>query len=151
MQRANNFETGLDLQSGNQAGIVQSQMHLSFESQLKLGALYEFIDSSRTTLGELQNGVSGTDDFMSLKASAARLEALCLEADSWGFDALYEVAHGLQRMIQSCNGNADERFRDALHRGLTMLSALLEQCERDFVCRLATADTLECMNQAVAN
>jgi hypothetical protein len=121
---------------------------ISIESQLKLRSLYEYVDCCRQTLDEIQKDAS----LMNMQRASERLERFCFEADSWGFDALYEIALGLQVLLMNANGPVySNGFWEALQKGLAMLSALLEECERDFRLRLATADTLDAITEASGN
>jgi hypothetical protein len=121
---------------------------MSIESQLKLRSLYEYLDFCRQALDEIQRDIVSRH----LPQASERLEKFCVEADSWGFDALYEIALSLQVLLLNASGHIQGNgISEALRRGLEMLSALLEQCERDFCYRLATADTLDCINEASGN
>jgi hypothetical protein len=129
---------------------------LSLESQIKLRALYEYVESCRETLKEIHTELSQFEANPAClqypKRASERLEAICIEADSWGFNALYEIALGLQvLLLDSTSRIPGVRFWEALNRGLAMLSALLEQCERDFHWRLAIAEVLDCFHQAACN
>ena len=122
------------------------------EFRLKLKSLYEFLDSCHMIVDQIQNDFSeyyaNPANAVYLKHAAERLGKLCIEADSWGFDAVYEVAHGVQMLLlNSSERSPDEDFREALTRGLNLLSALLQQCESDFQWRMAIADTLEYINR----
>jgi hypothetical protein len=118
---------------------------ISVEAQLRLRSLYEYLDFCRQTLDEIPQDIASTD----ILRATERLERFCIEADSWGFDALYEIGLGLQMLLLNAGGRVHSHsFRDALRRGLSTLSALLEQCENDFRRRLATADTLDAISQA---
>jgi hypothetical protein len=126
---------------------------LSIQSQMKLRTLYQYVDSCRETLDEIQQDLvlyeSGADGLVHLQRASGRLGSFCIEADSWGFHALYEIAHRLQMLLMNAGGLVySNGFWEALQKGLAMLSALLEQCERDFRLRLAAADTLDAINQA---
>jgi hypothetical protein len=143
--------TNLPAASANERGAVPPL--LSVDSQLKLRGLYEYLDLSRQTLDMIRRDLvlreSGADGFERLHRASERLERFCVEADSWGFNALYEIALSLQMLLLNAGGRIrDNGFWEALQQGLGMLSALLEQCERDFRWRLATADTLDCLNKA---
>jgi hypothetical protein len=119
---------------------------LSVESQLKLRRFYEYIDNSRAILSEVYEDFASMD----LKKAAGRLEQLCIEADSWGFNSLYEVGLSLQMLFLNSSARMkDSSYMATLEHGLKMLSALLEQCETDFRWRLATADMLDDLNKAV--
>ncbi len=125
---------------------------LSVESQLKLKELYQYVDICRTILGEIQADLSlyetNPEDASPLHRAAELLESFCFEADSWGFNSLYEVGLGLQMLlINPGNRVYSDAFWDTIDRGLALLSALLEQCEADFRWRLAIADMLDSINQ----
>jgi hypothetical protein len=142
-----------DLVSESHFGDTQPERPLSLESQLKLRSLYEYIDNSRIILDEIQRilavGTSGFATSPNLNRAAEKLEVFCFEADSWGFDDIFDVAQGLKMLLlSSIDRTRTNGIRDALNRGLAMLLALLSQCESDFCWRLATADTLNCINQA---
>ncbi len=141
---------------GNSDAAVQPGVVLSFESQLKLRSLYGYVDSCRLALDEIHRDLSldrsGPDVLMNLQGASERLERFCIEADSWGFNALYEIALGLQMLVLNLGIRVQSSgFRELLQRGLSMLAALLDQCERDFCWRLAIADMLESIDQAGRN
>ena len=121
--------------------------------QLKLKPLYEYLDSCHLTLGQIRSDFSeyyaNPANVACLKRAAERLGEFCIDADSWGFDALYEVAQGVQMLLlNSGERSPGENLREALNRGLYLLSALLQRCEGDFQLRLAIGETLEYMKQA---
>ena len=123
------------------------------EFQLRLKSLYEYLDSCHMILDQIQSDLSeyyaNPANDVYLRRAAERLGKLCIDADSWGFDAVYEVAHGVQMLLLNLGERSPgEAFRDALTRGLNLLSALLQQCEIDFQWRMAVANTLEYINQA---
>jgi len=126
---------------------------LSIESQLQLRALYDFVDACRMTLSNIRMDLSlleanpGSDLYV--KRASEHLGNLCIEADSWGFDSLYEIALSLQMLLlESGSQEQDDDCREALKRGMTTLSGLVEKCENDFRWRLAVADTLNCIRSA---
>ena len=126
---------------------------LSIESQLQLRGLYEFVDACRMTLSNIRMDVSLLESHPGsatyVRRASEHLGNLCIEADSWGFDSLYEIALNLQMLlIESGSQEQDDDFREALKRGLTTLSGLVEKCENDFRWRLAVADTLNCIKSA---
>jgi hypothetical protein len=144
------------LEIGSRAGFVPPGSTLSIESQLKLRELYEYLEISRTILVEIQTDLSllesNPEDPVNLQRASERLESFCIEADSWGFNSLYEIGLGLQMLlINSGNHIQSDAVWDTLNRGLAMLSALLEQCEEDFRWRLAIADMLDSINQVSGN
>ncbi len=140
----------------NSVAAIGAEIVLSIESQLKLRGLYEYMDSCRLALDEIRREL-GLHMFepvgrINMQGATERLERFCVEADSWGFNSLYEVAQGLQMLLLHCTGRAEvSGFRDALLRGLAMIPALLEQCERDFCWRLAIADMLEYFRQVAGD
>ena len=121
--------------------------------QLKLKPLYEYLDSCHLTLGQVRSDLSdyyaNPASSACLKRAAERLGEFCIDADSWGFDALYEVAQGVQMLLlNSGERSPGENLREALNRGLYLLSALLQRCEGDFQLKLAVGETLEYIKQA---
>ena len=144
------------LEIGNRFAFVHSGSTLTVESQLKLRELYEYLEISRAILAEIQTDLSllesNPEDPVNLQRASERLESFCIEADSWGFNSLYEIGLGLQMLlINSGNHIQSDAVWDTLNRGLAMLSALLEQCEEDFRWRLAIADMLDSINQVSRN
>ena len=137
---------------GGRIAIFPPGLALSVESQVSLRELYQYIDTSRMILGEIQAEVARSEsnpgDFSSIKRASEMLENFSFEADSWGFDSLYEVGSGLQILLIKSSGRVrNNSFWEIVGRGLGLLSALLEQCETDFRWRLAIADMLESINQ----
>jgi hypothetical protein len=129
---------------------------LTMESQLQLRSLYEYLDSSRAILDQIQGDVSFFESHPSapecLQRAAGRLKGFCMDANSWGFDALYEIASRLQMLLMRCGSQLRwDNHRNVLYRGLAMLSSLLGQCESEFRRRLAVADMLETLDQAIRN
>jgi hypothetical protein len=138
---------------GSLKDAIQCGAELSLKSQLKMRGLYDYIDSCRLTLDEIQRdlslGQSGPEVLMNLQSASEKLERFCVEADSWGFNALFEIALGLKMLLLNLgNRSQSNGFQELLQRGVSMLSALLDQCERDFCWRLAIADMLESFDQA---
>lgn len=142
-------EPAMAHESGSRFGTTRTGWLLSLESQLRLRLLYEYLDNSRILLSEIQNLLSfrsRADISLCLRRASEKLGSFCLEADSWGFDALFDVGQGLQMLLLDSGGyTRTDGFWEKLHRGLTTLSALLTQCESDYRRRLATADTLDCL------
>ncbi|MBN1567554.1 MAG: hypothetical protein JXA73_06885 [Acidobacteria bacterium] len=129
---------------------------LSIESQLKLRELYNYIEVYQAVLREIKTDLflfeSNSENVASLQRASEMLEEFCIEADSWGFNSLYEIGLSLQMLlINSQNRIQNGVFWDTLKRGLAMLSDLLEQCEIDFRWRLAVADMLDSLNQVSRN
>jgi len=128
------------------------ELALSVESQLKLKELYQYVDICRTILGDVRASLSlyetGSEDTSPLQRASELLESFCFEADSWGFNSLYEIGLGLQMLLINPGPRVQtEAFWHTINRGLGLLSALLEQCEADFRWRLAIADMLDSINQ----
>lgn len=132
-------------ENGNPDLHLPPRLVLSFESQMKLRGLYEFVDAGHCVTDEVRRNLSLDD----LHKATEGLGKICIEADSWGFDDLYEVAQGLQILLLKCGDRiGSDALRELLDRGLTLLSALLGQCERDLYWRLAIADLLESLDHA---
>jgi hypothetical protein len=137
--------------SVDQPALVQS-----LESQLKLRALYEYVEDSRNALNDIKMHLSMLESnpgcSACLKTASQRLGDFCIEADSWGFDSLYETSLGLQTLLLDSSGHVEgEDFWKALNRGLTVLSVLLDQCEGDFRQRLAISDLLDGTEKAACH
>jgi hypothetical protein len=142
--------------SGKRLAPAQSESALSLESQIRLRALYEYVEACRETLKEINVYLSlfKTNPACSQypKRASELLENFCIEADSWGFDALYEIGLGLQVLLLNyANRMQSSCFWEAVNRGVAMLSTLLEQCESDFRRRLLIADVLDCLKQTARN
>jgi hypothetical protein len=145
------YEEGSGIAYQARTGLV-----LPIESQLQLRALYEYLDGCKATLNQIDADVSlyeshpGAPEF--LQRAAGRLKGFCMDAESWGFDALYEIALRLQTLLlRSSSALVWDNHRYLLYKGLAMLSSLLGQCEHDFRRKLAVADMLETLDQAVRN
>lgn len=140
------------IEVGSRIAFAHAGYTLSVDSQLKLRELYDFVEVCRAVLAEVQRDVSlsesDPENAIWVQRASEKLERFCIEADSWGFNSLYEVGLGLQMLlIDSGNRVQSDAFWDTVHRGLVMLSALLEQCEIDFRWRLAIADMLDNISQ----
>jgi hypothetical protein len=123
------------------------------EFQRRLKPLYEYLDSCDLTLGQIRNDLSeykaNPASGECLKRAAARLGEFCIDADSWGFDTIYDVAQGVQTLLlDSAEQFPAENLMDALNRGLNLLSVLLQRCEGDFQLKLAVGETIKYMKQA---
>jgi hypothetical protein len=121
---------------------------LSIASQLKLLAIHEYVDNSRNILGEIHEYLSfvesNPEGSINLQKASEKLGKFVMEADSWGFSSIYEVAQGLQMFLLNSGGRIKNKAgRESIDNGLAMLSALLERCETDFRWRLAIDETLE--------
>jgi hypothetical protein len=148
-------DSGPDARNEAESG-VGNPLHmpaLSIESQLTLRELYEYMENSRTILKEIREDLSSLksdpDGSLNRQKASERLARFCTEADSWGFDELYEVGMGLQMLLLNSGGRIESSGMEALDRGQAMLLALLERCENDFRRRLALADALDCFDRAV--
>jgi hypothetical protein len=120
---------------------------LSVESQLKLLAFREYADTSRNLLNEIHEYLafveSNPESAANLQKASERLGKFCIEADSWGFNPLYEVAQGLQFFLMNSGSRLKNKgCRETLNRSFAMLTALLERSESDFRWRLAVGETL---------
>ena len=116
--------------------LVSDIMHErgSAAAPLEFRALYAFIDESRIALGEIRKDLSldgsdlggAVDRSPGVRRALQKLGRFCVEADSWGFGDLYELALRLQIYILNSGGRiAAHDFREAIERMLTTLSALL--------------------------
>jgi len=124
----------------------------SIESQLKLRELFAFVEYSREILRGICDDLflveSNPEDETRVRKASAVLGKFCLEADSWGFSALYHIGMELQVLLVDSAGRArDAAFWNMVNRGLVMLSALLDQCESSFRWRLATTEMLESLEK----
>lgn len=150
MQTASGFNTTTTESAsefGRRAVYAQSGLSLSIGSQIEMREFYLYLESCRSTLREIGADVAAGP----LPRIAERLEIFGFEADTWGFNPLHKVALGLQVYIQNCGQSArDESVQTNLFRGLTLLSALLDQCELEFAWRLAVADMVESLDAAAA-
>ncbi len=125
----------------------------SLEFQLKLKSLYEYLDNCQLMLSDIRRDLSeyyeDPSSAAGLRRAAERLGKICMEADSWGFTAVYDVAQGIQTLLlNSGERSPGENFREALSRGLNLLYVLLQQCESDFQWKMVVANTIEYINQA---
>lgn len=131
---------------------AQTGLVLSMESQLRLRALYEFLDGCRLVLDAIRADLSLFDpqsgNLEPLRRAARRLGGFSLEADSWGFDTIYEIASRLQILLMESGGRPGGGFWNSVRAALDLLSRLLDQCESDYRRRLEVADMLECLDQA---
>jgi hypothetical protein len=128
----------------------------SIESQIRLRALYEFVDFCHRALDEIERDLVhiefGPAGLNLLGQVSVRLGRVGIEADSWGFNSMYEIAHSLQLLLVKNSGSVQRgECWEALQRGLEVLTALVEHCEPDFRLRLAVADVLDCISAASAN
>jgi hypothetical protein len=145
-----------NLEIAGRAAFSFTGLSLSVESQLKLKELYQFVEVCRAVLGEIRTDLvlfeSNPEDPSYRQKASEKLGYFCIEADSWGFNSLYEIGFGLQMLlIDSCRCPQADAFWDILNRGVAMLSDLVEQCEFDFRWRLAIADMLDSIRQLSRN
>ena len=130
-------------------GITNSTRHPSLDSQLKLKALYSYIDACdgiiqemRTDIGLLKGDVA---DLEILKRVAEKLGKFCLDADGWGFEELYRVAFDMQHQLINLDSGKQKwsnRATAILDQKLTMMSKMLRECENDYHKRLAISGLL---------
>lgn len=125
---------------------------LSLEEQITLKELFAYVDFSKEILDEIRRNLSlydaNPEDHEVLRRATARLEKFCLEADSWGFSALYQIGMGLQVLLLDSAGRLQEKaFLGSVKNTLEMLAALLDQCESEYRWRLAIADTLDSLER----
>ncbi len=139
--------------SDNSYRTTQSEFPISFNSQLKLRPLSEYVNHCRSILNDIHTDFAQLEmdpgNLSILSKASKRLGRFYLDADSWGFHSLYDVALELQKLLLESGGRVRSiHLWDSLNRGLTMLSAMVDQCETDFRRSLAVNDVLECLNQA---
>jgi hypothetical protein len=130
---------------------ARSGLTLSFEAQRQQRSLREYIDYCHTVLDEIRQDLnhfemhSGNPAILS--RAAKNLGRFCLDADSWGFNSLYDVALALQTiLLKSGKGFWDNPSWEVIKKGLFILSTLVEQCETDIHRRSAVNETLECLH-----
>jgi len=141
------------LQTDNLFNPVRSGSALPFQFQLQLKSLREYADSCRSALNSIQRDFESfkldPDNLSILSGMAKQLGCFCLEADSWGFQSLYDVAFTLQTaLIDSGSRDWNNGMREAFDRGLDTLSALVERCETDVRWDYALNETLERLRHA---
>jgi hypothetical protein len=128
---------------------------LSIESQIRLKALYDYVDACRMALDDIKADFSLLEPSPGCSASlrvSERLQKFCMEADSWEFGSLREISRAMQMLVIESRGQVwGDDFWKALYSGLATLSALLENCECEFRYRLAAADMLDRINQIFWN
>ena len=134
-------------------GNASSGVSLSLESQLRLREFYGYLENGRTALSSIRAELflleSDPGNAKYLKKVSDCLESFCVDADSWGFNSLYEISLGLQMLLIKAGNRLQEGYYlETLHKGLAMLSALLEQCESDFRWALAVAEMLDLFKHA---
>ena len=156
MQNSSDSTLSSEHKQGSRAPVLPPGLACSIESQLKLRELYDYVAVSQETLKELRMDLSlleshpGSSQY--LKKASERLGNICMDADSWDFNSIYEIAFSLQMLLLDSGWQEQKNgFWEAVNQGLTMISALLDQCENDFRWKLAIADTLDCIKQAGRN
>jgi hypothetical protein len=152
---ANDLQFGNRQDKGDRTIVPPPVLTLSIESQIRMKALYEYVDACQTALDDIKTDFSllepNPECPASLRASE-RLQKFCIEADSWEFDSLCEISRALQLLVIESRGRVwGDDFWKALNGGLATLSALLEKCACEFRWRLAVADTLDRINQICWN
>jgi hypothetical protein len=140
------FSPDVRHKDGNSVGDVSHTPALSLESQLRLREFYVYVDNSLKIVNEIHEDLSAIksipDGSLNLQKVSERLGKFCIEADSWGFNDLYEVGMGLQIFLLNSGGRIQSDGGDeTIDRGLATLSTLLRRCENDFRWRLAMADS----------
>ncbi len=129
--------------AANERGLVRHDF--SIASQLRLRALYDYLDSCEDMLESIRQDIAALD----IQNATRSLEKFCMEADSWGFDLLYEIGLNLQMMLLNADGRIeDHAFREALRHSLLKVPELLDECEREYCSRLTAADVLDSIHEA---
>jgi hypothetical protein len=133
--------------------LASSGSALPFEFQLQLKPLRKYVNECRSVLNDVQINFEHLkmepDNPSILSGIAKLLGCFCLEADSWGFNSLYDIAQALQKFILENSGRDwNDPSWEAFEKGLGTLSILVERCETDFRCRLVIDETLDCLSQA---
>lgn len=128
----------------------------SFESQVQIRSLREYVSQSREILDQIRTGVAGLEKNRENPEILLKITALLgrfhLEANSWGLHDLYDVAFALQKtLLESCGSEKYPSFWNAVYKGLAMMSTLLEQCESDLRRKFEIADVLERLYQTGEN
>jgi len=133
---------------------IQPESGLSFESQRQLKSLREYVNDCRTILNDIHMDLDrlrlSPDNPSILFQAAKRLGPLCLEADRWGFEPVYQLAITLQKIfLEPGSRSWNNPLSEALNKGLGALYALVERCETEFRWKLALDDTLDSLGRAV--
>jgi hypothetical protein len=126
----------------NSPNPIRSELRLSFESQLQLKPLHSYMDQCRSVLNEIYADI---DRFKTdpgnqaiLSSITKRLGSFCIDADSWGFNPLYDSAFRLQSLFLEWSGRVwSNRLWKALKREMARVFFQVERCESDFRRRLA--------------
>jgi hypothetical protein len=152
---AHDLQFGYRQDKGDRPIVPPPELTFSIESQIRMKALYDYVDACRTALDDIKTDFSLLEPNPGCLASlrvSERLQKFCMEADSWDFDSLCEISRALQLLVIESRGRMwGDDFWKALNVGLTTLSALLEKCECEFRGRLAVADTLDRINRICWN
>jgi hypothetical protein len=152
---ANDLQFGNRQDKGDRTIAPTSVLTLSIESQIRLRAIYDYVDECRTALEDIKTDFSLLEPNPGCTASlrvSERLQKFCIEADSWGFESLCDISRALQMLVIESRGCMwGDDFRKALNGGLAILAALLEECECEFRLRLAAADMLDRINRICWN
>jgi hypothetical protein len=124
---------------------------MSVASQIRLRALYEYLDQCAKTvqeirqiLGPLQPGARSRERVSQANALLGRIS---LDADSWGHNDLYMVAAGLERFLMEARDEPwNARFCDLVARGLAVMSALVSNWDQEFRHSLSVGELLDAFN-----
>ena len=124
---------------------INSGLSLSFKSQLQVKSLRRYVDHGRSILNEISMDLNRCQAYLGdrsiLASIAKRLGLFCMDADSWGFDSLYNTAFRLQALIlKSGSGAWSDEIWNTVKRNLAVLFFLLDQCEPDFHRRLLLSE-----------
>jgi hypothetical protein len=109
---------------------------MTFYTQKQLRVLREYADYCRTALDEIREDLNRCEidsgDSALLYETAKKLGHFCLNADSWGFNSLYDIGLDLQMiLLESGEHVRDESFWGSVNDCLAMLSVLVEKYEAD--------------------
>lgn len=120
----------------------------SAASQIRMRALYEYVDASIESLQEIRARLdpsqAGPKPKEAVAWAIARLGRICLDADNWGHDEFYRLAAGLQRALMESGGAVwTGSFAFLVEKALRMLSALVSEWDQDFRRTLAISDLLD--------
>jgi hypothetical protein len=131
------------------SGVTDYTRPPSLDSQLKLKALYSYIDACDGIIQEMRTDIGllkgHADDHEILKRVTEKLGKICLDADGWGFEELYRVAFDMQHQLIILDSGKQEwsnRATAILDQKLTMMSKMLRECENDYHKRLAISGLL---------
>lgn len=149
IQKSSNFPAYMN----NPLKPIRPGSALPFQLQLQLKSLREYVNDCRSTLNDIHNDFEhfkmDPDNPFLLSGISKQLGRFCLEADSWEFHSLYNVAFALQMMILQYGGrNWSHRLCEAFDVGLDTLLDLIERCETDLRWEVALNETFECLSHA---